>query len=340
MLILAQSSVIAAADDGSFAAAARLSAATIPIDGQLNLEITLAYPEGYRPDSQSLRERLLSYNGFGTPPFSLLGETASKPSVQGGIQKQTLTFNLLPQSLGSHFLGPNTVTFLSDQAGGTPVTIPVEIFRVEVTSIAPSLLPEAMTAPLLGLEPELPVTLSYENKKNYLFGSSVIKRQTAAIAEAIESRSFPWLPISAASIVALAVVLILTVPSRDKGLEKREMDIDEQKAEIKKTLRELAALAPQSPESARAYFIKVEESLKQLLDAEFNLNTFTSTSEELANDISTLSRLSPHLKDKMISVFVTADKIKFARYRPDANDSSSAAEAAKQASEKVYTERD
>lgn len=305
----------------SFSVRNTLSETSIPINGHATLTFTLSYPEGYQPDIEEMQTRLLAYNGFGEPPFTLI----SSHTETSGTDLQTITVTLQPMTLGKHVIGPNVATFQS-KAGKNKVVIPVNSVTINVTDIASTLHFEAMVAPFLDLTPRYPLNVSYSNKVEFIDNAQVIASHAAALAAATEDKEFPWAVILAAVICAFVVTLILITPSETKAMEESEEERAKRHAAIRAALKELASSVPRNATE----FLQLEISLKQLLDSEYNLNASYDTYQQLSKKIETLPPLPPALKQKLVALFATADKIKFARYEPQKDDYTAAAETASQ----------
>jgi hypothetical protein len=308
----------------SFSAHSAISDTSIPINGNTTLTLMLSFPEGYQPDFAGINERLLSYNGFGEPPFTLIRtHTAPAKKSEEGMT-QTITFILRPMTLGKHVIGPNVVTF-QNRNGKENVVVPVNAVSIEATDIASTLHFRAMAAPFLDLSPKFPLTVSYSNNVEFIDNAQVIASQTAALAAAAENKEFPWAATLALLICAFVIAIILITPSEPIEVEESQQDRAQRIAAIRSALKDLASQPPRSTDA----FLQLEAHLKQLLDSEYHLDTTYDTYQQLSRKIEMIP-LPPALKQKLITLFATADKIKFARYQPQKDDYAAASETASQ----------
>lgn len=318
-------------DRNDFSVRSSLSTPSAAIGESLTLTLTLTSPEGFRPDIEKIKERLISYNGYGEPPFRITSLTEGQSEARNGKLSQQLTISLQPQTAGRYFLSPKVVEFTDGTSKAESVTVPAELFEVAIEDIPSTPPTAAMIAPFLDLDARLPVTLSYENRKLLLRDEAVRIKEGKMAAAEIESKAFPWSILIAFCAVVLVAALIWVLPEEGIGAEQEKLDLEEQNEKIRGALRRLSVFAPQSPEGVKAYFKEVENTLKQLLDAEYSLHAFTSTSTELSRNIAQLPELPERVKSLFIDVFETADRVKFAKYPPAATDLASASEAAKAA---------
>lgn len=189
---------------------------------------------------------------------------------------------------------------------------------------------DAMIAPLLPLNTSLPITLSYENRKDQ-FDIENQQQMAANVHAVIESKTFPWLTLVALCALAFTLLLILILPSAGGKKKDDKEELERQKMRIKNILKKLSVYSPETPEDARVYFTNVENSLKQLLNAEYEINTVSRTSQELSHDLEQLRELPPGLKRQLTVIFDTNDKIKFAKYQPASADYAEASETARAA---------
>lgn len=202
----------------NFTAAITASSRQISIDHPLELSLIVTYPSTHLPDWTTTVKQLLSYDGFGVPPFMLISqkiEPQPPKAISESIFTQKLILELYPQITGNHFLTFYDIPFIPVKKTEDEIKHIVSgIVTIEVTSSDANFDPALIIAPPMPLTTELPITISTSNQRKYIKNASKDSEAAAKNVITLKERKIPW-ELFAALFTWLVIIMILKFPNKN-----------------------------------------------------------------------------------------------------------------------------
>lgn len=201
---------------GGFAASIDVNSNHLSLDQLLIIHLTLTFPPTHQPQLETLIPRLLSYSGFGAPPFTLKSQQLDPKTPPDALNKvsQQLTIILSPQIPGMHYLTFYEIPFVSTSAkNDETIKIVSGIVSVEVNMPPSELNPALIMAPPMPLSSDLPIAISTLNRRAFITNADLANEAAAYNTNALHSKAIPW-QIFPVVITLLVLILIIKLPLR------------------------------------------------------------------------------------------------------------------------------
>lgn len=293
-----------------FSAEIKVSKAKLSLDENLEITLTLSYPNTYSPDIDTIRMNLLKYVGLGEPPFIL--EKEDQEIIEN---KQIFHFTLDPQLPGSHFISLYQIPFLpKNSEKDKTVQIISTIFQIEVATPQEKENITAFIYPLLSLTQQFPITLNKENSE-WIKGKIGNKEEKAYIIASLDKKALPWAQ-TAGLLLFVCAVLIARIQPKTLPDKKKERSHRIQTAK-RKALWALEKLKSQIPAGkSREVYTGLAQTTKNYMEESFQVNASKQTTEEFLHKLSSLPALDTALEAGLIDLMQTSDRVKFASHTP------------------------
>ena len=167
--------------------------------------------------------------------------------------------------------------------------------------------------PPMPLSQDLPVSISQENRRQYLQNPVLETQETERAQAYLESKAVPWFILITSMVVSVGVILIRSLPS--SVIEEHE---DSKTNEIRRQvsieeLKKLANSMPNDKVAASAFFVTLDHALRNYLDSTYQMGAVNSTAHEISRKIDSNSALEPALSHKIVQVFHKSELVKFAK---------------------------
>ena len=167
--------------------------------------------------------------------------------------------------------------------------------------------------PPMPLTQDLPVSISQENRRQYL-QNPVLETKEAERAQAyLESKAVPWFILITSMVISVGVILIRSLPSFViEELEDSKTNEMRRQVSIEE-LKKLAHSMPNDKVAASAFFVTLDRALRNYLDSTYQMGAVNSTAHEISRKIDSNSALEPSLSHKIVQVFHKSELVKFAK---------------------------
>lgn len=310
-LMLAFCNVIEAlqGDNTEFVVDIALSSQQLAIDDLLTVTAILTFPNTYHPNIDQMRSGIVAYGGIDDSPFVLMKSSAQPVQNKEGKSTQKIDFILSPQIPGDHFLTFQMVRFDSN-ANDAAVEVPSDIFSVGVIIPEGNFQFNHVISGPLPLSQQLPITISEQNQRKYLQNAILESKERLRVMTVLQGTSFPWLSWLSAVVVLFVIVLIWMLPEVEGPSEDDKIAIERVRQAALEELRKLVLMSPDTDETASAFFLRLDNALRDYLDTSYHFGAAALTSQELARKMT--SSFDKELCSGLIGIFQTADNIKFA----------------------------
>jgi len=184
----------------------------INIDQSLTVQLTLTFPATHRPQWKVLVPHLLSYEGFGAPPFTLITQNLEPQTPKASLDNtlsQQLTLILSPQMPGTHNLTFYEIPFIPNSTKeGETIAIVSGIVPIEVTVSPTKFNPALIVAPPMSLSSDLPIAISTSNRRAYITNVHLASEAVAYNFNALHNKAIPW-QIFPTLITLLVLIMII-----------------------------------------------------------------------------------------------------------------------------------
>lgn len=320
---------------GGFSAEITLSDTEPSLADILTVHLTLTYPPTHHPRIEALIPQLLSYDGFNEPPFHLFSKvkkSSSKPSNEQpkGLLSQQLLISLSSQIPGSQFLTFHTITFEPNQSNTSKaVEIISGVFQLNITTPPLDFQPQSLMAPLLSLSKDLPISLSFQNRRKFIDNHQTLSQEFDESKAFIKAKSLPW-NLILALIAALLFYLLLKMPV--KMSETKESNALTQSEFRTTALKKIDLLSKQplaKQENCYSQIIQLDHIVRNFIEEYHHINAPTLTTPEFLKIASSTPSLNTTARQNLSTFLAHTDRVKFAKYLPTGNEFSSTLQAAK-----------
>lgn len=292
-----------------FAAKGSLSQESGNIPDVFIVTLELTYPAGFKPNADTMRSNLLSYDGL-YPPFHLVEE-----ENEGRVWKYTLE----PLTAGKQ-----PVTFLNIPFEGKSKD---DKFVNVISGILfyDAHMPKEETdftryaAPLLPINNPAPTQIDGALRRQFNESTpDSIAQQNADI----HARTIPW-----RGIVGLIIALGLYLAFRMNKKPVREVSNAPLKSHL--ALRQAEALlqelrAVPASHTAKSYFIALTDAVRFHLEENYGVDALTQTSEEFLADIRDSDILDESMSSELTAFLQICDAVKFGKYNPSEEEATQA----------------
>lgn len=306
---------------------------TILITETVTIRLVLKYPEGYQPDIDSFRKQLVDYSGFGPPRFSLVQETSAPAAhLANHLMEKEVVFMLSPQIPGEYFLTPERISFISHLPADSPrvFAVPPIVINVNMPPILTDL--EELIEPPLPLSTRLPISLSEENRYQYMLNKRLVESQASQLQALVENKTLPaQAGIALLALIAFWVVFKVIQPQEEEVVTVVKNPDDLQQEYLKK-VSQLAMKEPQR------YMIDLDHALRCYFQDFYHINASSSTSQELISKITALPNIDEKMQKRLVVFLRMSDQIKFTRMQPSTDQCVEAMKMAKELVPSTSTE--
>lgn len=299
-----------------FSVETTISTASLDLNQQLTLQMTLKYPSTYRPDINSIRQGLVQNAGLYEPPFVIVRDEAHPPQEVKGIFTQQLEFVMSPQTIGKHYLSAGLVQFNPESKEGKKIYTASDVFTIDVGSPKVEVNLHSLIEPPMPFSTELPIVLSQSNKRAYINNPQLESEEAGRNVEFIKSKIFPWLALASGLAVLLVIAFARFLPARAVKYEADPLIKEKNEAQIKKELQRLASNEPIEAGEVGTFVTCLDFLIRRYLLNRYGFPAFSFTAQELEHEIGAQDEISPGLKAGMAETFRAADQVKFAKNAP------------------------
>lgn len=317
IIIIALAATLSAettAPQSTFKADVTLSSQSIALTDQLNVHVSLTFPNTYHPNIDQIKSSMLEYNGLQEPPFYLMNSSVNPAVENNGIVSQEVILNVTPQMPGKHFLTLQLIRF-DPNAKGPSVQVPTDIFEVEVSVPTSTFNREAAMAPPMSFSKVLPITISAENQREFQHSP-----EGDRITAALQQRVIPWILLVSIVAVIITVILIRALKGAHTHIKDDPLLAERLRHLSLEELQNLVAKQPGKEESPNAYFLRLDGALRKYLDTTYHLDASASTAQELAIKTDALPGINTQVRKQIGKIFLQTDQIKFAHATASQND--------------------
>jgi len=316
---------------GQFSVEINLSTKQLPLDELLSIQMILKYPSAYRPNIGLMKSHLLSYEGLGEPPFALAREpTVISTITSNENTEQHIEFILIPKLPGKYSLTFQDIVFDPiEKNSSSPISFITEIFEMTISMPTIEFEPNAFIAPLMPLSQKPFVTMDYINRHDYIDNPILLKQERLRNRTIIESKTLPWLSVIAALLVSIAILLVKRLPQTipiAKGVPLPSID---PKLEALKKLEILENEKLVEKGFFQTYFTKLDHTIRSFIDAKYQLDAITSTTQEFLKKTATFPDIKAETRSRLIYLLQSADRVKFAHHEPTQQECIDAGQAAR-----------
>ena len=179
---------------------------------------------------------------------------------------------------------------------------------------------QSFIEPPMTLSRELPVTLSYENKRSFLQNPLLLDQEAKQNVTLLKNKAFPWLAIISAMTVLLVITIIRQLPAKETEQKADPLRKKKNEIEIKQELQNMTLNMPKDSKEAAVFITRLDFLLRLYLLNRYEIPAFCFTKEELIDNTNTFKDLTSSMKEGMNAIFIKADQIKFAQASPDLYD--------------------
>lgn len=285
-----------------FAAKGDLAKDQVSLLENVQLTLSLKFPEGYQPDLNAIKEHLLEHFGISEAPFALEAEQISSVENDGkDILNQTVVYHLSP-----HFAGTHELTFFDipfETSNGKKVELISEIMSVKVRP--PESVPEIYEPPLMTYSPALPVDTSSENQKYIVLDAQRAKAEASRNETIFNHKSIPWIGLAALTVGI--IFLIVSIKSKARLPQKPKITVDPKK----KAENDLRSLQANENVSSNEFYDQLTHILHEFLENYYNVKANTRTTEEFLHDMARHPLFNPEEQTFLQNFLIKADEVKF-----------------------------
>jgi hypothetical protein len=311
---------------GGFKVTIETKESSVSLNDVVTINLTLNYPTDYHPNLNMIKANLLVNEGFETPPFKLLNETISPPKSKGETLEQKMTYVLDPQIPGTHFLTFYNITFQPNEAAkNKPVDIISNVMTIQVHK-APSLTSlDEVPAPLMRLNLNPPVTLSEQNRLQYLDNSDRKEQERLRNVAIIQSKMIPWDKLSG----VMAFILLIIVMQYVKKQKPLALFFKKDPQQIAlKALDHLKTQDLPSQDRYDEFYSCLTEIVRHFIEDRYRIKATTQTTQEFLNN--SLAAFDSPSQELLSNFLQSSDRVKFSRYAPTFEECQTAEETAQQ----------
>jgi hypothetical protein len=286
-----------------------LSHLSLSIADTLIIELTLRYPNGFKPQIDTFRKALFSPYGPTASPFTLIRETTSpKKTIAENQIEEHRVFTLSPQLSGTHPLALREISFLPlDAKTDKKQKVFLPIFQIRVEMPSDPFQPQLLIASLMPLTQKLPITLSSTNRQNYTHNPKLAERAAIEGMQAIQQKQFPWIFPLLMAVCTIVFLLIKYSPhpsSFTKHTQSRLPSLSPEKTALQ-------AIHQLSSRQNHSYFHHLDHIVRRYFKERYSIDILSSTTPELLNQLQKTSTLPQDTKQALLDFFESNDKKKF-----------------------------
>jgi hypothetical protein len=314
---------------GDFSAKVEIPSTTLTIDDLIQINLTLNYPETHHPNLNAIRRNLIAYYGLDTPPFVVFKEKIDPPITKNqGLIQQNLTFYLLPQLPGEHYLTLQKISFDANKdSKEESVDLFSDVFSINVEIPKFDFQPAILIAPFMELSEQPPVLMSFENKRRFLYNPQMIQDEIAANLSLLKAKNLPWIHVLALLAIAGVILLIRFSPPKTPTVVSNE--IDKKKLALKK-LNDLIEVGINQKEPSDTFITSLDHAVRYYVESAYQIEASTSTTPEFLIKAAANPKLDNDMRARLVQFLQSTDRVKYARHSPTLEECNKAARAAKQ----------
>jgi len=314
--------------EGDFSVEVTLSTTTLAVDETLNITLHLKYPDTHTVNLDKIRINILKYAGLTEPPFALIEER-----VENISQEETIVhLQLDPLLEGFHFLSLYDVVFPpKNPETDFPVAIVSKIFEVETTLPTIDKNYRGLAYPLLSLTKRFPITITPENRKDYLENPKIQEAEDYRNVRIFEFKTIPWAELSGVFLFLIILLIARMQPKRRPDLKKqiRKQTLTARKKAIKALSSLEDEKLPQKNEFER-YYVDLTHTVRKYIEENYQIRATTKTTMEFLETIISNPSFDEETKLLLQDFLRSSDKVKFAEHQPTLEECHEAHQMAKQ----------
>ncbi len=287
------------------------SSTPVSIDGLLQVVVEARYPQGYKLNKALLRSHLIDYPGYGAAPFSL----ASEESIMLSPGNEKITYLLDPDIPGHYALTFRDIMFEEEKTKES-IRMLTGVFDVDVTMPSTLTMAEGTPFGLLPLTVDLPLQVDAGVRAQFFDNPSWISWVRLRGWQEFRRSLFPWKSVSALLILLGASFGVSVLLRRRQPVLTRETVRVRAQREAQQALEAIHSMAlPQAGEYDQ-YYVLLTGVVRKYLETAYSLQAKTLTTEEFLLQVVSHPSLNASERELLKKFLESADKVKFAKYKP------------------------
>lgn len=287
----------------------QFSSSRIPINGSLSLEAHIYYPSSYELQTESLLDSMIKSANPLNPEWNIEHpKVVSLPTHD--VEMKQLQAIFYPLAAGILNLPSLHIRLQPKDREKPDFDLFTPNFIVEVTpSVKMKSLP---LAPLIPLEPQFPLGLTEANRRLFIDNPKEIEEEKKRIQTALQTHSFPWLML--AILLGISGIGWSAYLTKERWLKKETKTAValSSKEQIQQAFADLHKKQLLEQEKFQEYYVELSAILSHSLQTLMGGNKKGMTTQELIDALKKSSFFSNDQKEKVSSLLVEIDQIKFA----------------------------